>query len=196
MLTDLIGRELGVYRVEAELGLGGMGTVYRATGPEGVVALKVVHPHLLATPGFFKRFLREAEVGKRVRHENVVRTLDVDAISLEGHQHNYLVMEYVEGKSLRELLRELGTIPETLLREIALQTAAGLCAIHAAGIIHRDLKPENILITDDHQIRIMDLGVAKLQEASIAITREGEFAGSLLYAAPEQFGGDIEVGPA
>ena len=192
----MIDTQLGPYTIEAVLGSGGMGKVYRATGPEGRVALKIVHPHLLETPGFFKRFLREAEIGKKVRHENVVRTIDVDAISLEGRQHNYLVMEYVEGKSVRDLLHDLGTIPETLLREIALQTAAGLAAIHEAGIVHRDLKPENILITDDHEIRIMDLGVAKLQEATIELTREGQFAGSLLYAAPEQFRGDVEVGPA
>jgi tetratricopeptide (TPR) repeat protein len=187
----MIDKTLGPYTIDAELGSGGMGKVYRAKGPDGIVALKIVHPHLLETPGFFKRFLREAEVGKAVRHDNVVRTLDVDALG----GHHFLVMEYVQGKSLRDLLSDLGTIPETLLREIALQTAAGLAAIHEAGIVHRDLKPENILITDDHEIRIMDLGVAKLQEATIAITREGQFAGSLLYAAPEQFNKDDEVGP-
>ena len=192
----MIGQRLGPFTIEAELGSGGMGTVYRATGPDGTVALKVVHPHLLATPGFFKRFLREAEIGKAVRHENVVRTLDVDALLVDDKQVNYMVLEYVHGKSLRQLLQDLGTIPETLLREIALQTAAGLAAIHEAGIVHRDLKPENILITDDHEIRIMDLGVAKLQEATIELTREGQFAGSLLYAAPEQFRGDVEAGPA
>ncbi|MHC4974855.1 MAG: serine/threonine protein kinase [Planctomycetota bacterium] len=191
----MIDQTLGPYTIEAELGSGGMGRVYRAAGPEGPVALKIVHPHLLETPGFFKRFLREAEIGKKVRHENVVRTLDCDQLVVEGTPHSYLVMEYVEGKSLRELLDELGTIPETLLREIAVQTAAGLCAIHAAGIVHRDLKPENVLITDDHEIRVMDLGVAKLQEATVAITMEGQFAGSVLYAAPEQFGAGV-VGPA
>ncbi|MHC4136773.1 MAG: serine/threonine-protein kinase [Planctomycetota bacterium] len=195
--------QLGPYRLLSELGSGGMGTVHAAEVADAVpgldlgskVAIKVVHPHLLATPGFFKRFLREAELGKTVRHENVVRTLDVDALLVDDQQVHFLVMEYVEGKSLRQLLTDLGTIPETLLREIALQTAAGLAAIHAHGIVHRDLKPENVLITDDHEIRIMDLGVAKLQEASIAITLEGQFAGSLLYAAPEQFGAG-EVGPS
>jgi tetratricopeptide (TPR) repeat protein len=98
-----------------------------------------------------------------------------------------MVMEYVRGKSLRELLRELGTVPETLLREIALQLTAGLAAIHAAGIVHRDLKPENVLISRDHTVRIMDLGVAKMHEASVALTLGGQFAGSYLYAAPEQF---------
>jgi serine/threonine-protein kinase len=180
-----------------------MGTVHAAEVAESVaglqtgqkVAVKVIHPHLLSTPGFFKRFLREAELGRKVVHENVVRTFDVDATELEGKAVHYMAMEHVEGKSLRKLLLDLGTIPETLLREIALQTAAGLAAIHEAGVVHRDLKPENVLITDDHEIRIMDLGVAKLQEASIAITKEGQFAGSVLYAAPEQFGPD-EVGPS
>jgi len=196
------GKELGPYRILSELGSGGMGKVYLAEAVEAAaslepgqrIALKVVHPHLLETPGFFKRFMQEAEVGKKVRHSNVVRTFDVDAITLEGQHYHYMVMEYVQGKSLRKLLLDLGTIPETLLREIALQTVAGLAAIHKEGIVHRDLKPENVLITDDHEIRIMDLGVAKLQEASIAITKEGQFAGSLLYAAPEQFKKD-EVGP-
>jgi tetratricopeptide (TPR) repeat protein len=180
-----------------------MGTVHAAEVAEAVaslepgrkVAVKIVHPHLLASPGFFKRFMREAELGRKVVHENVVRTFDVDALLLDDKHVHYMVMEYVEGKSLRQLLLDLGTIPETLLREIALQTAAGLAAIHEAGVVHRDLKPENVLITDDHEIRIMDLGVAKLQEASIAITKEGQFAGSVLYAAPEQFGPD-EVGPS
>ncbi|MHC4551069.1 MAG: serine/threonine-protein kinase [Planctomycetota bacterium] len=197
------GRTLGPYRLLSELGSGGMGTVHAAEVAERVagldtgqrVAVKVIHPHLLSTPGFFKRFLREAELGRKVVHQNVVRTFDVDATELEGKAVHYMAMEYVEGKSLRQLLLDLGTIPETLLREIALQTAAGLAAIHEAGIVHRDLKPENILITDDHEIRIMDLGVAKLQEASIAITKEGQFAGSVLYAAPEQFGPE-EVGPS
>jgi serine/threonine protein kinase/tetratricopeptide (TPR) repeat protein len=191
----LIGEHLGAYAIKSELGSGGMGKVYLAEAieadaglePGTKVALKVVHPHLLETPGFFKRFLQEAELGKRVRHENVVRTFDVDALVHEGKHHHFMVMEYVHGKSLRELLIELGTIPETLLREVALQTVAGLCAIHAEGIVHRDIKPENLLITDDYETRIMDLGVAKLQEATFAITKEGQFAGSLLYAAPEQF---------
>jgi serine/threonine-protein kinase len=178
------GELLGSYRIISALGAGGMGTVYLAEvagdTPGTRVALKVVHPHLLKTPGFFKRFLREAELGKKVTHRNVVRTFDADALVVNDDQVNFMVMEYVEGRSLRELLNDLGTVPETLIREIALQTAAGLAAIHDAGIVHRDLKPENILITDAHEVRIMDLGVAKLQEASVALTQEGHFAGSFL----------------
>jgi tetratricopeptide (TPR) repeat protein len=199
----VIGTTLGPYRIDSELGAGGMGSVFLATCEEDTqgarrgarVAIKVVHPHLLSTPGFFKRFLREADLGKAVRHENVVRTLDVDATLLDGKQANYLVMEYVEGRTLREMLRDLRTVPEALLRELASQVAAGLAAIHEQGIVHRDLKPENVLVTKDHQVRIMDLGVARLQEATVAITKEGQFAGSLLYAAPEQFRHE-GVGPA
>jgi tetratricopeptide (TPR) repeat protein len=199
----MIGAALGPYRLDRELGAGGMGTVWLATVIEdaaGVkagakVAIKIVHPHLLERAGFFKRFMREAEIGRTVRHEAVVRTFDVDALSVDGKQIHFMVMEYVEGKTLRALLDELKTVPETLLREIARQVAAGLAAIHTAGIVHRDLKPENVLITPDHVVKVMDLGVARLMEESVALTREGSFAGSLLYAAPEQFGGK-PVGPA
>jgi tetratricopeptide (TPR) repeat protein/predicted Ser/Thr protein kinase len=184
----VLGERLGKYEIVQELGAGGMGSVYLGD--------KVVHAHLIATPGFFKRFLLEAELGKQVKHENVVRTFDVDATLVDEKQVNYMVMEYVEGRSLRELLADLGTVPEALLREIALQVTGGLAAIHGAGIVHRDLKPENILITDDQRVRIMDLGVAKLQEASVRITREGQFAGSFLYAAPEQFRNQEVTGAA
>jgi tetratricopeptide (TPR) repeat protein len=199
----VISSSIGPYRIDRELGTGGMGSVYLATATEdaaGVksgtkVAVKIVHPHLLERSGFFKRFMREAEIGRSVRHESVVRTFDVDALSVDGRQINFMVMEYVEGKTLRALLDELKTVPETLLREIARQVASGLAAIHAAGIVHRDLKPENVLITPDHVVKVMDLGVARLMEESVALTREGAFAGSLLYAAPEQFGGK-PVGPS
>src|SRR5215471_4206045 len=118
------GGTLGPYRLERELGAGGMGKVYAARVEGRVprldvgarVALKVVHPHLLETPGFFKRFLREAEIGKAVVHENVVRTFDADAVAVGGAQHHFLVMEYVEGQTLRALLAELERVPEELCR--------------------------------------------------------------------------------
>jgi tetratricopeptide (TPR) repeat protein len=192
----MIGTQLGWYHIRSELGAGAMGVVYLAEDDEGKrYALKVVHRHLLSSPDSFQRFLREVEVGRRVDHPNVVRTIDVGSAELNGEPVHYLVMEYVEGRNLREQLAELCSIPEALLREIAVQTASGLAAIHACGVIHRDLKPENVLITRDQRVRVMDLGVAKLQEASISITGEGRFAGSLTYAAPEQFEAR-GVGPA
>ena len=183
-----------------------MGKVYAATVAgrclglaEGTrVALKVVHPHLLETPGFFKRFLREAEVGKAIVHENVVRTFDADAVAVGGEQHHYLVMEYVEGQTLRELLHELERVPEELCRHVGREVAKGLAAIHAAGVVHRDMKPENVLITGEHVVKVMDLGVARLQDEALRLSQTGAFVGSIHYAAPESFrdGGKLVDGRA
>jgi serine/threonine protein kinase/tetratricopeptide (TPR) repeat protein len=191
----LLGQSLGPYRIEKELGSGGMGKVYAATVAGRVpgleagtkVALKVVHPHLLETPGFFKRFLREADIGKQVAHENVVRTYDADALAHDGVQLNFLVMEYVEGQTLRSLLAELERVPEELCRHIGREVAKGLAAIHATGVVHRDLKPENVLITPEHEVKLMDLGVARLADEAMRLSQSGAFVGSLHYAAPEQF---------
>ncbi|MHC4862113.1 MAG: serine/threonine-protein kinase, partial [Planctomycetota bacterium] len=186
---------MGSYRLVERLGTGGMGTVYLAEDGADRVALKVLHPHLLQRRGFFERFLREADAGARVDHENVVRTLGSDLLVVDEEPYHFLVMEYVEGRTLRELVRELSVVPEAFLREIGRQVAAGLAAIHAEGIVHRDLKPENVLITEDKRVRIMDLGVARFAEATGEITREGDFTGSLLYASPEQLRRE-EAGPA
>ncbi|MHC5012540.1 MAG: serine/threonine protein kinase, partial [Planctomycetota bacterium] len=193
----MIGTHIGGYEVLSELGSGGMGTVYlgragEAAGsvaPNARVALKVIHPNLLSQPGFFKRFLREAEIGQRVEHENVVRTYDCDATETDGRTAHFLVMEYVEGQTLRDLLEELERVPEELCRHIGREVAEGLAAIHAAGVVHRDVKPENVLITEDHVVKVMDLGVARLQDEAIRLSRAGAFVGSIEYAAPEQFRG-------
>ncbi len=198
----MIGSLLGPYRLLSELGTGGMGKVYLAQveggeGPAAVpelapgarVALKIVHPHLLASPDFFQRFLREADVGKAVNHPNVVRTYLVDSIAHNGHELHYMVMEYVEGQTLRALLGELGRVPEQLCRHVGREVAKGLAAIHGAGVVHRDLKPENVLITRDEVVKVMDLGVALLQDQAIRLSQTGVFVGSVHYAAPEQFEG-------
>jgi len=196
------GSRLGSYQVLAELGSGGMGRVYRAEVVRGAagldvgtaVALKVIHAHLLEQEGFFKRFLREAQIGQHVRHENVVRCFDCDATLVDGRQQNFLVMEYVEGQTLRDLLLELERVPEELCRHIGREVANGLAAIHEAGVVHRDLKPENVLITPEHVVKVMDLGVARLQDEAIRLSQAGVFLGSLEYAAPEQFRSrDVEV---
>ena len=193
----MVGATLGPYRLGAELGAGGMGKVFLATVGEGGpdlapgtrVAVKVVHPHLHETPGFLQRFQREADVGRAIVHANVVRTFDAGAV--DGHR--FLVMEYVEGQTLRGLLDELGRVPEELCRHIGREVARGLAAIHAAAVVHRDLKPENVLITADHVVKVMDLGVAKQFDATAKLSQTGAFVGSLHYAAPEQFrGGDID----
>jgi serine/threonine-protein kinase len=182
---------LGPYRLDRELGSGGMGKVYAATltreaagmSPGTTVALKVVHPHLLETEGFFKRFLREADIGKSVRHDNVVRTLDCDQLVSGGQPNAYLVMELVEGQTLADLQRELDRVPEELCRHVAREICKGLAAIHDAGVVHRDLKPENVLITPDHVVKVMDLGVARLADEALRLSQSGAFIGSVEYAA-------------
>jgi tetratricopeptide (TPR) repeat protein len=191
-----------------------MGTVYLAEAPDGTrVALKVLHPHLHATAGFFERFRREGSVGRRIQHRNVVRTLDVGVGDVGGESRHFLVMEHVAGRTLREILDELGPLPEALCVHIAREAACGLAAIHEAGVVHRDLKPENVIVTSgdeegddgsvdhgrpvtaEHVVKLMDLGVARLVKESVRLSRTGAFVGSVHYAAPEQFrdiGGDVD----
>ena len=190
-----VGRTIGSYRLDAELGSGGMGTVYLATvvsAAAGLVAgaraaVKVLHPHLMARRGFRRRFLREAEIGHLVRHENVVRTFE-GAEASEGDGRLYVVVtEYVEGRTLRALLDDLGRVPEELCRHVGREVAKALVAIHAVGAVHRDLKPDNVILTPEHVVKVMDLGVARLVDELLRVSQTGAFVGSVRYAAPEQF---------
>ncbi|MDJ0975153.1 MAG: protein kinase [Planctomycetota bacterium] len=181
------------YTVVAALGQGGMGRVFRARPDEGGadVAIKVIHPHLVSDPASLARFLQEARVGARIDHPNVVKTLGAGVIEEAGSETPYLVLEHVEGQTLRALLDEVGRVPERLGRLVARRVADALVAIHARGIVHRDIKPGNVLITADETIKVMDLGVALLQEELFRLSQTGEFVGSLLYAAPEQLDGRV-----
>jgi predicted ATPase len=196
--SRVIGETVGPFRILAELGRGGMGAVYLAEAVEPVegvpvtaqVALKLFHPHLVGDPETERRFLQEAQLGARLDCEHVVRTYAAGAVEVEGRGNmRWLAMEFVRGQTLRELLREIGPFPEPLALLLARQAAQALAAIHDAGIIHRDVKPENLLVTADHRLKLMDLGVARIQEASLRLSHTGEFLGSLPYAAPEQFDG-------
>jgi tetratricopeptide (TPR) repeat protein len=180
-----------------------MGSVYlaellesRPYGAAGTqVAVKLLHTDLVFDPQIARRFQREAELGTSVVHDAVVRTHEADVAEVGDQRYFYLVMEYVEGRTLAHLLDGLGALPEALLRDLAAQIAAGLGAIHEAGAIHRDLKPANILLTPDHQVKVMDLGVAHVRSDDARVTTVGDFVGTLHYASPEQFEG-VEIGPA
>ena len=130
------------YRIGDEVGRGGMGIVYEAfDAQDRRVAIKVLPAAPGTAPGAGARFEREARAGSLIDHPNVVRTLGTGTFPFNGVPIPYLAMEFVAGRTLRELQAEFGQVPEALLREIARQTALGLQAIHAAGIVHRDIKP-------------------------------------------------------
>jgi tetratricopeptide (TPR) repeat protein len=174
------------YEVTEPLGCGGMGAVWKAreVASGRLVALKVIHPHLRRLPGFVERLTREAAIGAQVVHENVVRTVGVAPDATRVASRRALVTEYVEGQTLRALLGDMRRVPEQFCRHIGREIANGLAAIHAAGAVHRDLKPDNVLITKDHVVKVMDLGVARIEGAAGNLT--DAFVGSLRYAAPEQ----------
>src|SRR5712691_7535605 len=152
------GTRLGPYEILAAVGAGGMGEVYRArdTRLDRTVAIKVVPEHLSQKPDLRQRLEREARAISKLSHPNICTLHDI------GHQDgmDFLVMEFVEGKKLRELLAS-GILPMRKVIPIAAQVAEGLAKAHEAGIIHRDLKPENLMVSNE-MVKILDFGLAKL----------------------------------
>lgn len=168
------------YAVTSRLARGGMSTVYLAIDQrlDREVALKVLHPHLAADGNFLDRLGREAKAAARLSHPHVVGVLD------QGNDGNtaYLVMEYIKGHTLRDVLRERGALPPRLALALIDPVVEGLGAAHAAGFIHRDVKPENVLIADDGRIKIGDFGLARAVTSS---TSTGALLGTVAYISPE-----------
>ncbi len=186
---------LGPCRLIARLGSGAFGTVYlarleeeRSFGRVGdKVAVKILRRTSKASD--LARFLREAELGSAVKHPAVVRTFYSGREDLADHSLHYLVMEYVEGRTLRQVMDQFGAVPENLLQALAIQITAALDAVHRAGAIHRDLKPTNILITEDYQVKLSDMGLARVTDDGRSLTSSGMFLGTFKYSAPEQLQG-------
>jgi len=178
----------GKYEVIERLGAGGMGQVFKAThkylGATRVI--KVVHPQISENKDAQDRFLREARAATKVTHPNVAAMYDFAALPDGSH---YMVSEFIDGENLAQRLKTRGTLPPKQAVRIIIQTLNGLEAIHRAGIVHRDVSPENLMITRDETVKIIDLGVAKVDDVSeVAATRTGIFVGKLRYASPEQLG--------
>jgi serine/threonine-protein kinase len=197
----LIGQTLDEkYRIEQRLSAGGMGAVYRARHllMDRPVALKVLHQRLLADEAARIRFQREARAAVRLQHQNAVSVTDFGETA-DGYV--YLVMELLEGPTLREILVKEAPIETARAISIMLQASAAVAAAHEAGIIHRDLKPSNILVTQSPEVpavvKVLDFGVAKLaahtlddDEAAITLRHSGALIGTPRYMAPEQYNGD------
>lgn len=195
----MAGRQLGRYEILTQLASGGMASVYiaRAQGVAGferLVAIKVLHPHLAYEQEFISMFLDEARLAARIRHMNVVPTLDISDSPGDGY---FLVMEYIEGNHLGALLgrsaKKGERLPRSFVFRVLVDALQGLAASHRLTdengvdlkLVHRDVSPHNILVGTDGIARLTDFGVAKA-DVRMASTRAGQFKGKLSYMAPEQ----------
>lgn len=182
-ISEVASREISErYEILAEVGRGGMGIVYRARDREtnDVVALKMLKPEIAAEPRVVERFKQELRLARKVTHKNVCRTHEL----LRFDDTVVIAMEYVEGESLREVLKRPGGVRLRRALEWTAQICEALAEAHAHGVVHRDLKPENILIDRSGQVKVMDFGIARSLEAGATTT--GSIVGTPAYMAPEQ----------
>ncbi len=193
----MIGRTLGHYAILDQLGSGAMGDVYLAadTKLQRRVALKVLPEKMSADHKRLERFRREARSVAALNHPNIVTVHSVE----ESESTHFLTMEFVEGRSLEELIPGDG-LPQLQVLDIAISLADALAAAHGKGLVHRDLKPDNIMVTDDGRVKVLDFGLAKLIEGTHSpdisrfstaqdLTRRGQVIGTPSYMSPEQLEG-------
>ena len=175
------------YRLTEQIGMGGMAIVYRAvdlrTGHN--VAVKVLRPEYNEDSEFIGRFQREAEAASKMTHHNIVNLLDV---GMDG-ENRYLVMEYVQGKTLKSVIQERGKLNPALAGQIAIRILSALEHAHRNGIVHRDIKPQNILVHADGHIKVADFGIARIANSS-TLTKGDNVMGSVHYFSPEQARGE------
>lgn len=173
----------GRYVLVEQIGVGGMAIVYRAidrnTGHS--VAVKVLKPEFNRDAEFVSRFQREAEAASKMTHHNIVNLLDV---GMDG-ENRYLIMEYVKGKTLKEVIQEKGRLSAPVAVQITIRILSALQHAHQNGIIHRDIKPQNILVHADGHIKVSDFGIARMANSS-TLTRGDSVMGSVHYFSPEQ----------
>ncbi|MBY0357367.1 MAG: serine/threonine protein kinase [Candidatus Obscuribacterales bacterium] len=190
--TEIIGKTVaGKYKIESLLGEGGMAQVFKARhlGLDRPVVIKLMHRNLPSQETALKRFEQECKVTAKIDHPNVVSVFDVGTFEAK---RPYLVMEFIQGESLRDLMeRERSPEMQNVLRTMS-QICAGLQAAHAEGIIHRDLKPENIMLRQDQDrpdwVKIVDFGIAHLKQGGQRLTKTGIAIGTVDYMSPEYLG--------
>ena len=198
----MIGKSLRSYRIEAKLGAGGMGVVYKAVDSRlgRTAAIKILSSAALNADRE-RRFVQEAKAASSLNHPNIVTIYDIDTQEVDGQPIQYIAMEYVAGDTLDHLIGRKGLRIRDVLK-YAVQIADALAAAHAAGIVHRDLKPSNVIVTPQGVVKILDFGLAKLGEPAGAdayaetlhgegspLTEEGAILGTVAYMSPEQADG-------
>ena len=184
------GSTLGSYRIEARIGRGGMGVVYRAThiALDRPVALKVIAEELAEDEGFRERFRREPKLAASIDHPNVIPVFDAGEVG----EHLFVAMRYVEGSDLSSLIADQGRLEPARAVRIVSQVAEGLDAAHELGLVHRDVKPANVLIefrSGREHVYLTDFGLTKGGEGTTALTKTGQWVGTPDYVAPEQIHG-------
>jgi eukaryotic-like serine/threonine-protein kinase len=184
LATSLIGAVLsGRYRLESKLGSGGMSTVYlgRDETLQRSVAVKVMHREMSDQPDQIERFRREARAVAQLSHPNVVAVIDAG----EDGGYPYIVLEYVEGETLKQRIDRLGRLPVDEAAAYGIEVGRGLAAAHAQRLIHRDVKPQNVLIDAEGRAKVTDFGIARSLESD-GLTKTGRVLGTTDYVAPEQ----------
>lgn len=178
----MIGEQIHNYKITAHLGQGGMGNVYRATdtmlGRE--VALKMLHPQLTMQPQFLERFKKEARVLAQLLHPNIAVIYNF----IEQGGNHFMVMEYVEGTNLDDLLKRHKSLPAEFIVPVFVQALEGLQHAHRKNIFHRDIKPSNIMLTPDGVVKLMDFGIAKVAGEQ-KMTQVNKIVGTVEFMAPE-----------
>ncbi len=181
------GDKLDHYEVESLVARSGMASIFRATDDRTgqVVALKVPHLEVESEPAFFERFKREQDIGTKLQHPSVMRVFDD-----QDHTQLYMAMEWIDGKLLRNLIRESGKLPV----QRAIRITEGVCAaleyIHNNGVVHRDLKPENIMVDAEDHVKLIDFGIAGQEGARrLTFAKLSNVMGTPDYISPEQVKG-------
>ncbi|MGZ3330654.1 MAG: serine/threonine-protein kinase [Gemmatimonadaceae bacterium] len=192
----MVGASVADYAIRKEVGEGGTSAVYLADHPNhGTVALKVLREKLRQDKTAVARFVREAQYGARVKHPNVVETIEIG----EAAGLHFLAIEWAEGEILERYAKQHAPLPKDEVATIVSQIAAGVQAAHDANIVHRDLKPENVMYDPKtRQVKLLDFGIATDTQASNdeRLTRAGFFVGTLMYIAPEALSGEIVTAAA
>ncbi|WP_421830185.1 serine/threonine protein kinase [Larkinella sp.] len=190
--STLQGRLIQHYRIESLLGEGGMGTVYQATDTllQRLVAVKMLHPHLVSQTSFMERFRNEALILARLNHPNIAVVYNF----LQDNADYFMAMEYVEGDSLEALIRKAGALSPAVAAEVVRQGLEGMAHAHRKGVLHRDIKPANLMLTPEGTIKLMDFGIARVSGEQ-RLTQANRLVGTLEYMAPELIEGQ-EPSPA